>query len=156
MAIPFRCVGAIFNDLAGIADDDAVARDIEVDIGVWSNQHIVANRHFTDDNGIGADPNLVPNRRRPFTLAAVFTPDRHAGCNIAVFSDLRIRVNDDRSVVPDKEAFADLSLGGDMKGILLIQNFQPICIVQVQQLIVFCVVIRLTIRHDTFQAVVEQ
>ena len=129
MTITFRCVEAIGDNFAGIADDNAVARDIEIDIRIWCNQHIVANRYFSDDNGIGADPNFVPNRWCPFTLAAVFPPDRHPGCNIAVFSDLRFRVNDDRSVVPDKETFADLRLNGDMKGVLFIQNFQSICIV---------------------------
>ena len=129
MTIPFCCVEAIGDNFAGIADDNAVARDIEIDIRIWSNQHIVAYRHFSDDNGIGADPYIIPDRWRPFTLAAVFPPDRHPGCNIAVFSDLRFRVNDDRSVVPDKETFADLRLNGDMKGVLFIQNFQPICIV---------------------------
>ena len=103
MTIPFRCVGMVFNDLAGIADDDAVARDIEINIRIWCNQHIVANRHFTDDNSIGADPNLIPNRWRTFTLAAVFPPDRHPGCNIAVFSDLCFGVNDDRPLCPIKK-----------------------------------------------------
>lgn len=37
MTIPLCCVGAIFNDLAGIADDNAVARDIEINIRMKSD-----------------------------------------------------------------------------------------------------------------------
>lgn len=50
MTIPFCCVEAIGDNFAGIADDNAVARDIEINIRIWSNQHIVAYRHFSDDN----------------------------------------------------------------------------------------------------------
>lgn len=57
MTILFRCVGAIFNDLAGIADDDAVARYIKIDIRIWRNQHTITNRHFTN-NSIFCQPNF--------------------------------------------------------------------------------------------------
>lgn len=50
MTITFCCVEAIGDNFAGIADDNTVARDIEIDIRIWSNQHIVAYRHFSDDN----------------------------------------------------------------------------------------------------------
>lgn len=117
------------DNFARIADDDTVARHIEIDVCVGRDERIVANGNPTDHDGVRAYPDLIAYRWRAFTLAAVFPPDRHPGCNIAVFSDLRFRVNDDRSVVPDKETFADLRLNGDMKGVLFIQNFQPICIV---------------------------
>lgn len=128
MAISFRCVRTIFDDLAGVTDDDAVARHVKVDIGVWCDQNIVADRHLADHNGIRADPDPIPDRRRALALSAVLAPDRHTRRNVAIFPDLRLRIDDDRPVMPDEKPVADLRLGGDVKGILLIQHFQPICI----------------------------
>ena len=124
------------DNFARIADDDTVARDIEIDIRIWSNQHIVAYRHFSDDNGIGADPYLIPDRWRAFTLAAVFTPNGYARGYVAVTADFCLCIDNNRAVMPYEESFSYLRFCGDMEGIFFIQNLKPVSVVQIQPLVV--------------------
>ena len=75
MAIPLRCVGAVGDNFARIADDDAVARHIKIDIRIGRNQNVITNGNLADHDGVRAYPDSIAYCRRAFTLAAVFPSD---------------------------------------------------------------------------------
>lgn len=135
MAIPFGCVGAVGDNFARIADDDAIARHIEIDVCVGRDEHIVANGNPTDHDGVRAYPNFIAYRRRAFALAAVFPSDSYARSYVAVTANFCLCVDNDRAVVPYEKPFAYLRLCGDMKGIFFIQNLEPVSVIQIQQLV---------------------
>lgn len=137
MAIPLGGVGAVGDNSARVAYDDAVARHIEVDICIGRDKHVVAYRHIADHNGICTYPHSIAYRWSTLTLAAVLPAYRYTSCYVAVTSDFRLCIDYDRPIVAYKKALAYFRLCRDMKGVFFIQHFESKRIIQIQQLIMF-------------------
>lgn len=154
--ISFRRIRAIFNNLSRIADHNAVARHIKIDICIRCNQNIVADGYFPDNSDICSNPYPIPNCRRAFSLSSILLTNCYALRYVAVIPDFRSRIDNDRSVMPYKEPGAYFRFCGNMKRIFFIQYFQSPAVKQIQQFIMLCIIICFTICYNAFETVIEE
>lgn len=88
------------KNLCRISNNNGIGWDIEIYIGVRGYQYIVSNDYSSYDYRIGSYPDLIANDGNTRFKTAVLLSYGNALCNIAVFPDLRLRIDNEAAPMP--------------------------------------------------------
>src|SRR5205085_6719812 len=94
----------------GVAHHDRARRYRPADDGSGADDGVVANGDAADDHRMRADEDPIADGWRAAVVASTRDADGDVLRQAAVMADARFRRDDDRAVVPDVNAVADLAL----------------------------------------------
>ncbi len=97
-----------------VSDDDGVRRYVRIHIGSGCDQDVIADGDSADDDGVGADPDMVSYGGNAFPASAVALTDRDTGREVDISSKGDIRMEDDPSEMTEVETGTGIDLGRDI------------------------------------------